>query len=300
MPATMKSPLSDIVGPASQFYVSQRLRLHYLDWGNEDAPLLVLVHGGRDHAHNWDWVARELRHEYHIVAPDLRGHGDSAWAIGGMYAISDFVLDIAQLLQALDRFPVKIVAHSLGGMVSLQYAGAYPERVSKLLAIEGLGPSPKMLAEMRGVAADERMRRWIHEMKDLASRAPRRYPSVEAAMGRMQEVNSFLSAEQARHLTIHGVARNEDGTYSWKFDNYVRANAPLRFDEDEVRLFWSRITCPTLLCRGTQSWASDPVVDGRIGAFQDARLRNFEGAGHWVHHDRLEEFLEVVRAFLAE
>jgi pimeloyl-ACP methyl ester carboxylesterase len=172
--------------------------------------------------------------------------------------------------------------------------------VSKLLAIEGLGPSPKMLAEIRGVAADERMRRWIHEMKDLASRAPRRYESVEAAMGRMQEVNSFLSAEQARHLTIHGVARNEDGTYSWKFDNYVRANAPLRFDEDEVRLFWSRITCPTLLCRGTESWASDPVADGRIAAFQDARLRNFEGAGHWVHHDRLEEFLGVVRAFLAE
>ena len=64
----MNAP-QDLLGPASQFYVSQRLRLHYLDWGNVDKPLLLLIHGGRDHAHNWDWVARELRSEYHIVAP---------------------------------------------------------------------------------------------------------------------------------------------------------------------------------------------------------------------------------------
>jgi len=296
----MNDLLGDIVGPASHFYVSQRLRLHYLDWGNGGKPTLVLVHGGRDHAHSWDWVARRLRGDYHVVAPDLRGHGDSAWAIGGMYAISDFVLDLAQLLEALGTFPVIIVSHSLGGMVSLQYTGLYPERVSRLVAIEGLGPPPKMLAEMRSTAVDERLRRWIADMQGLAARAPKRYASVEEAANRMQEVNSFLSEEQARHLTIHGVARNEDGSYSWKFDNYVRASAPFRFDEDEVRTLWGRMACPTLLCRGTESWASDPVVDGRIDAFRNASARNFEGAGHWVHHDRLEEFLEVVEAFLAE
>jgi pimeloyl-ACP methyl ester carboxylesterase len=92
----------------------ERLRLHYVDWGNEDKPLLLLVHGGRDHARSWDWVARELRHEWHVVAPDLRGHGDSAWAIGSSYPLSDFVFDIAQLLEALDAHPATIVAHSLG------------------------------------------------------------------------------------------------------------------------------------------------------------------------------------------
>ena len=294
----MNDPLGDIVGPASHFYVSQRLRLHYLDWGNEDKPTLVLVHGGRDHAHSWDWVARRLRTDYHVVVPDLRGHGDSAWAIGGMYALSDFVLDLAQLLEALGTFPVTIVSHSLGGMVSLQYTGLYPERVQKLVAIEGLGPSPEMLVRMRSLAVDERLRRWIAEMQGLAARAPKRYPSVEEAANRMQEVNSFLSEEQARHLTIHGVARNEDGSYSWKFDNYVRANAPFRFDEDEIRTLWERVTCPTLLLRGTESWASDPTIDGRIGAFRNATFRNFEGAGPWVHHDKLEEFLEVVGGFL--
>ncbi|REJ85566.1 MAG: alpha/beta hydrolase [Acidobacteria bacterium] len=294
----MRNPLADIVGPASQFYVSQRLRLHYLDWGNEEKPLLLLVHGGRDHAHNWDWVAKALRDDFHIVAPDLRGHGNSQWAIGGMYAISDFVLDIAQLLEALDQFPVAIVAHSLGGMISLQYTGLYPDRVSKIVAIEGLGPSPERLAELRQREAHERLVGWISEMQGLAARHPRHYPSVEAAARRMQEVNSFLSAEQARHLTVHGVARNEDGTYGWKFDNYVRAGAPFRMDEDEIRAIWNRITCPTLLVRGTESWASDPVEDGRIEAFRNAELRNFDGAGHWVHHDRTDDFIEVVREFL--
>ena len=74
----------DIVGPTSHFLVSQRLRLHYVDWGNPTKPTLVLVHGNRDHARNWDWVARELRHDWHVVAPDLRGHGDSA--LGGTAA----------------------------------------------------------------------------------------------------------------------------------------------------------------------------------------------------------------------
>ncbi len=298
--AFRESPFRDIVGPSSQFYISQRLRLHYLNWGNEEQPPLVLIHGGRDHAHNWDWVANALRRDYHIVAPDLRGHGDSQWAVGGMYAITDFVLDIAQLLEALDRFPVRIVAHSLGAVIALHYAGLYPENVHKLVAIEGLGPPPQMLEERLSRPVDARLRRWIGSMQKLAGRQPRRYPSLEAAAERMQEVNTFLSREQARHLTVNGMARNEDGTFTWKFDNYVRSSPPYRYDEDELRILWGRIACPTLLVRGTESWASDPVEDGRFDAFRDAELRNFEGAGHWVHHDQLDEFVAATRAFLED
>ena len=290
----------EIVGPTSHFYVSQRLRLHYADWGNESAPTAVLVHGGRDHARNWDWVARELRHEWHVVAPDLRGHGDSAWAIGGMYAIADFVLDLANLIEALGPEPVVLIGHSLGGAVSLMYTGIYPERVRKLVAIEGLGPPPAMLEKLRGRPPEARMREWIAQMRQLGARQPRRYATFEAASARMRAENSFLSDEQARHLTIHSVNRNEDGTWSWKFDNYVRTFAPYRFDVDDMRALWSRITCPTLLVRGSDSWASDPVKDGRIAPFQDARLVTIPGAGHWVHHDQLEAFVGAVREFLAE
>ena len=71
-----------IIGPTSHYFYSQRLKLHYVDWGNPDKPLLVLVHGGRDHCRNWDWAALDLRKHFHIIAPDLRGHGDSDWAVG--------------------------------------------------------------------------------------------------------------------------------------------------------------------------------------------------------------------------
>jgi pimeloyl-ACP methyl ester carboxylesterase len=289
----------EIIGPASSYYISQRLRLHYVDWGNEAAPPLLLIHGGKDHARSWDWVARDLRDDYHVIAPDLRGHGDSAWTTGGHYTINEFVLDLAQLIETLSLHPVTIVAHSLGGAVALQYTAVYPERVTKVVAIEGLGPPPKMIEERLQVPPWNRVDSWIKQVRALSGRQPRRYPSIDAAAARMQEENGFLSAEQAHHLTVHGVARNEDGTFSWKFDNYTRAFYPQSFDPEERHAMWARIKCPTLLVRGTESWASDPSRDGRLDAFENAEVSNIEGAGHWVHHDRLDVFLEVVRDFLA-
>ncbi|GAK45528.1 alpha/beta hydrolase fold protein [Tepidicaulis marinus] len=287
-------------GPTSHTYFSQRLRLHYVDWGNEGAPPLLLVHGGRDHCRNWDWVAEALRKDYHIIAPDLRGHGDSQWMVGGTYDPMDFVYDIAQLIHQKNLAPLRIIAHSFGGNLCLRYAGLYPENVSKLIAIEGLGPSPKMLAERSKTPRDERLRKWVEEIRGLSSRLPRRYASIEEAFKRMQGENPHLSPERARHLTVHGVSQNEDGTYSWKFDNYVRAFSPNGFSPKEAEQLWARITCPALLVRGTESWASDPEKDGRAAHFQNAKVVNVEGAGHWVHHDRLEEFLGLAEDFLKD
>jgi pimeloyl-ACP methyl ester carboxylesterase len=286
-----------IIGPTSHYYYSQRLKLHYVDWGNGAKPPMLLIHGGRDHARNWDWVAQELRRDYHIIAPDLRGHGDSEWARGSQYALIDYVLDMAQLLDQLQLFPIIIIGHSLGGAIACQYSGVYPERVQRLVAIEGLGPPIERLR--RGLAY-QRMQDWITQMQAFATRHVRRYRSLEDAWQRMQEANQHLSAEQAHHLTVHGTYRNEDGTYTWKFDNYVRAHSPYEFNLEEARSIWQRITCPTLLLRGTESWATDPMQDGRARAFQNARCVNIAGAGHWVHHDRLPEFLQVVQDFLSD
>jgi pimeloyl-ACP methyl ester carboxylesterase len=294
----MKTKEREIIGPASSYYVSQRLRLHYVDWGNEDKPLLVLIHGGRDHARSWDWVARELRNDWHVVAPDLRGHGDSSWAIGGHYTINEFTLDISQLLDTLGEFPVTIVAHSLGGAVTLQYASVYPDRIAKLAIVEGLGPPRAMVEQIANQPQWERMDRWIHQVRDFASRMPKRYPSIDAAAERMLQENSFLSPDQARHLTVHGVARNEDGTYSWKFDNYVRVFYPQKFDLEERTRMWSRINAPVCLISGAQSWEGGAAEDGRIDAFPDATRVTVEKAGHWVHHDQLEQFLEILDDFL--
>jgi pimeloyl-ACP methyl ester carboxylesterase len=114
----------------------------------------------------------------------------------------------------------------------------------------------------------------------------------------MQEANRHLSPEQARHLTQYGVNQNEDGTYSWKFDNYTRANSPYGMPQAEIEQLWTRISCPTLLVYGKESWAVNPETDGRLRHFRHARVVSFDDAGHWVHHDQLAAFLDLVRGFL--
>lgn len=289
---------TESAGPTSRTYFSQRLRLHYVDWGNAAAPPLLLLHGGRDHCRNWDWVAEALRGDWHIIAPDLRGHGDSAWSPDGNYAMSSYIYDCAQLIHQQALAPVTIIAHSLGGNIALRYAGLYPEHVRKLVAIEGLGPSPRRMAEQSDRTIVDRMHAWVSERRGLSGRVPRRYPTIEAALARMQEENGHLSPAQARHLTQHGVNQNEDGTYSWKFDNYVRVSQPYDMTSTDIELLWSRIACPTLLVYGAESWASNPAADGRARHFRDAEVISVPNAGHWVHHDRLDAFLAELRRFL--
>ncbi len=288
-----------IVGPSSSFYISQRLKLHFVDWGNEEKPPVLLLHGGRDHARSWDWVARELREDYHVIAPDLRGHGDSAWSIGGHYTLPEFVLDVAQLIDTLDLAPLRIVAHSMGAAVALFYSGVFPKRVNKLVAIEGMKIPDEVWARMNGDIW-EVTENWISSVRLDSHRQPRRYGSIDDAAARMQQENPHLSPEQARHLTIHGVARNEDGSFSWKFDHGNRPIFPLRLSLEDRQRLWERIECPTLLVHGTESWHGDPSVDGRADHIRKSRVVAVENAGHWVHHDQLDFFLDEICGFLRD
>ncbi len=282
--------------PTSHSYFSQRLRLHYLDWGNEEAPPLLLVHGSRDHCHNWDWVAQELRDEYHIIAPDFRGHGDSEWVIGSAYGHTEYVYDIAQLIHQQHLAPVTIIAHSLGGGVALRYAGVYPENVSKMIVIEGASGWPHRGSE----PVHERMRNWIESTRKVSGRIPKRYASLEDAYRRMHDANSHLRADQARHLTIHGSNQNEDGTYSWKFDNYMHVMSPFDMTFAETKELWARITAPILLVSGSESWARHASDGDPSKGFSNARHVTIDDAGHWVHHDQLDRFLALTREFLAQ
>ena len=284
-------------GPTSHRFLSQRLRLHYVDWGNSDLEPLLMIHGGRDHCRNWDWIAHSLREKWHIIAPDLRGHGDSDWSPDGHYDMASYVYDLAQLIHQKGLAPVTILAHSLGGNIALRYAGLYPETVKSIVAIEGLGWPPKVLAERAKKTFDERLRDWIEEKRSFAGRLPRRYQSIEEALGRMQGENKHLSPEQAYHLTVHGTVQNEDGTYSWKFDNYVRNWPAYDMPTDELQALWAKIKCPTLLVYGEESWASSPEDDGRIKFFSNAKVQGFADAGHWVHHDQLQLFLDALNKF---
>jgi len=283
--------------PVSHYYYSHRLKLHFWDWGQDGKPPLVLVHGGLDHARNWDWVARTLREHFHVYAMDLRGHGNSAWAPGALYSLAEHVLDLSALIDVIHDFPVTLIGHSLGGIITLLYSGIYPDRVRKAVSIEGLGlPASHPVHK----PPPERMRAWIESVRKTERREPHSYPNLDAAVSRMKEANPRLSDEVARHLTLHGTNWNSDGSLVWKFDNYARGFPPYGTRLEDLSAIVGEITCPVLLFWGMESWAPDPDADGRASVIKNHRLVRVPGAGHWVHHDRLDVFMEETLRFLQD
>jgi pimeloyl-ACP methyl ester carboxylesterase len=210
-----------------------------------------------------------------------------------------YIYDLKQLIDQMDLAPVTIIAHSMGGNIAIRYAGLYPEKVKKLVAIEGLGPSPKVQAEFEAQGVANRLRGWMETKQKYADIAPRRYKDFDAALTRMKTENPHLSSDQVRHLTVHAVVRNEDGSYSWKFDPLMRNWWPHDLPAKATQDMWRAITCPTLMLYGADSWASNPVTDGRIAHFGDnVEVREFEKAGHWLHHDQFDLFMETLNGFL--
>jgi pimeloyl-ACP methyl ester carboxylesterase len=282
--------------PISHFFYSSRLKLQFWDFGTENKPPLILVHGGLDHARNWDFVAKALRDDFHVYALDLRGHGNSAWAPGALYSIAEHVLDLSALADIIHGFPVNIIGHSLGAVTSLMYAGVFPERVGKLVAIEGLG----LPIQKKQYPPAERMRRWIEKVRDAETRSSHSYPNLAAAVARMKEANPFLSDEVAEHLTLHGTNWNSDGSMIWKFDNYARVFPPYGANLDEAAQVLRQITCPCLLFWGRQSFAQDPDTDPLTREIANHRVVKVDQAGHWLHHDQLDVFLRETKRFLIE
>ncbi|WGD50517.1 alpha/beta hydrolase [Bradyrhizobium sp. CB1650] len=280
--------------PQSRYYESHSLRLHYADWGNEGAPTIILVHGGRDHCRSWDIIARSLQPHFHVLAPDLRGHGDSDWTRGGSYALTEYVYDLAQLVRAIAAPQVILIGHSMGGMVSLIYSGSFPEQVSSLVVLDGV----TVLPDAQKPPVHERISKWIGQLDKLHDRSPRRYHTIEDAAAQMMAYNKRLSRELALHLATHGTRQNEDGSYSWKFDPYQRTNAPHRLWSDDHVALWSRIACPTLLLNAGESFLAGSKAAGLDRHFQQARIETIAGAGHWLQHDRPAEVLGAIRRFL--
>lgn len=299
MTETAAPEASTAFEPVSRTHVSQGLKLRYLDWGNEGAPLVLLVHGSRDHARSWDWTARALRDQgFRVVAPDLRGHGESDWSAEGAYLSSYHLLDLADLIDDLGAEQLAIVGHSFGGNVSARYTAMYPERVRKLVLIDGIGPSPEVVETWALTGSVSRSRDWIERRRAVAKKPPARFATAEEAVAKFAAGNPHLTPEQAQHLGRHGL-RLVEGGYSWNSDPLVSVFPPEDFAA-ETSAVWDAIACPTLLFWGARSWTTNPATDGRGAHFKDQRTVVYEDAGHWLHHEKLDDFLAELRGFLAD
>lgn len=280
------------------------LHLNLLSWGPKDRPGVLLIHGTKDHARSWDWTIAKLLPNYRVLALDLRGHGDSQWVPGGGYDHHDMIGDLAAVFDHIERtqlatLPLTLIGHSLGGNLALHFAVLFPAWVKGVIALEGLGVSQEMYDRLAAKPVGAHVREWVMRNLGKLHKSPSRFGDPEQAVARMAKVHQNLSPEQARHLALHGLRHYEDG-WGWKHDpllgfHFPTATAP----KDYMRAF-ATITMPVLLMRGTKSWASDPEKDGRLSGFQNARLINYENAGHWLHHDAFEPFIDDVRDFLEQ
>ncbi len=284
--------------PASHIFFSQQLRLHYIDWRHpdiDDGPVMVLVHGIHDHCRTWDHLAERFAARYRVIAPDLRGHGDSEWVKGSSYRYLDYIYDLHQLIDQAGFGPVVLVGHSMGGAVAALFAGIYPELVSKLVVIEGIGLW-RAMQPPEPVANN--VRAWVEATRALSARLPRRYADINEAFRRMQQANPQLSDEQALHLTVHGSNQNEDGTYSWKYDNYTHNFTPAGFETEETIELWRNITAPTLILLAERGLEHRIGHDSTEFYFRDHELQMLKGAGHWTYHDQPRQVYGLMDNFL--
>jgi len=289
----MTNPLSHRVR------VDTGLELHVLEWGSERPGLqdsVFLAHGFLDLAWGWQEVVQAgLAERFHVVAYDVRGHGDSdRVGPGGYYYFMDYVADLTSLVERLARKRVCLVGHSMGGNIVSYYAGTYPERVERLALLEGVGP-PEDSTPM-----PERLKNWVAGLSRTQTRESRAYATLEDAARRLQRHDSLLDAELALRLAEHGTRLLADGRRVFKHDLLHLTRGPIPFRVAVAAEFWQRITCPVLLLEGSESiFRLLPDREARCALFRNARSRTIEGAGHMMQRHRPAEVAKVLLNFLA-
>lgn len=261
------------------------------------APYVLLIHGYMDAGATWDLVAPTLAAAgYRVVAPDLRGYGDSEH-VGrtGYYHFPDYVLDVAELLDATDApRQIHVVGHSMGGVVATLFSGARPERVSSLVLIEGLGPpdSPP------GIAA-ERMGDFLRTVQK--SRGEQEKPmTLEEAFQRLRRNHSTIDETIVRTRLPH-LLREIDGTgtYAWKRDPLHRTRNPIPFSAQTFSDFARAIHAPVLWVDGGSSGYHPPDEEERLAHFRSLRRATLEGAGHMIHWTRPAELAALLLGHLS-
>ena len=284
--------------PREKFVDSQGLPIHYLEWGEPHGEPVLLVHGYLDLAHSWRplvaAVEKRLDRKSWIIAPDCRGHGDSAWVgPGGYYYFPDYVFDLDCVVRDLGAPRLKLIGHSMGGTISLLYAGTFPARVSKLVLIEGIGPIGMSFSD-----APSRMEKWISEVNERGRRHFRQYTSVEAGANQLRQTNPRLSPAIALDLARAAMKQSDNGKWVWKFDPLHRTAAPQPFYTAQALEFLHRIECPVLIVEGKESRQTRRTdKQERYDAIANHRRVAIDGAGHMVHQDNPEQLAEFVTNF---
>jgi pimeloyl-ACP methyl ester carboxylesterase len=272
--------------------------LHYnlLEWDGGGEHTVVLLHGFLDHAWGWEaTVEAGLGDGLHVIAPDLRGHGDSdRVGPGGYYHFPDHVADVHSLVAQLGRRRVSLVGHSMGGSVAAYFAGTFPERVYRLAILEGLGV-PQTTA-----SAPARTRAWVDAWERVRAKPPKRYASVADAAARLREHDPLLDDALALRLAERGTIELPDGGRRFKHDPLYATPGPLGFAVALAEEYWRGVGCPVLLVSGGESrfMLAPDEQERRMASFAAARRAVLPGAGHMMQRHQPRALAGVLREFL--
>lgn len=281
----------------SSFVDARGLRHHVRRWGDPEAPPLVMVHGWMDVSASFQFVVDAFARERNVIAPDWRGFGLSARPQADAYWFPDYLGDLDALLDALaPGAAVDLVGHSMGGNVAMIYAGVRPQRVRRLVNLEGFGMRATEPSQAPG-----RLREWLDELK--APARMRDYASRDEVAERLAKTNPRLASDKARWLAEHWSAPGAAGRFELLGDPAHKRVNPYLYRVDEILASWREIAAPVLLVAAAESEHWRRLSDSgeyreRLRAVPKLERATVERAGHMLHHDQPERVAALIEGFV--
>jgi pimeloyl-ACP methyl ester carboxylesterase len=289
------------------------MRYRVRTWGQAQsgAAPLILLHGWMDVGASYQFVVDALSEEFAaqrlIIAPDWRGFGRSMPTTPcAHYHFADYLGDLDALLQhyAADGQRIDLVGHSMGGNIAMVYAGARPERIRKLVNLEGFG-----LPATHPTEAPARITQWLNELQQLhqGKMALKAYDSVDGVAARLRKTNHRLAADHA--LWLAGEWAEPDAQGQWRIlgDAAHKLVNPQLFRVEEMLAFYAAIRAPVLSIEASddslQHWCKElyqlSEYHARLQSVPDCRIARVEDAGHMLHHDQPQAVAALLEAFFA-
>ena len=262
------------------------MKFHYLEWGDASKPLIVMLHGGSQQAHSWDFVSLPLSENYHILALDQRGHGDSAWASDGDYSTEGHQTDIDAFVSDLGLNGFHLIGHSMGGRNSYVWASRNSEKLSSLTIVD------------TGPEAQHRGRNRIQNFREL----PDELDSFEDFASRVQEYTG-RTREQTLGALKYSIREREDGKWTWKYDKLLRTpgHQTPQLSTEQLWEAVAKISCPTLVVRGGDSDIfANETMEKMSEVIPNCSTVTVPNAGHLVAGDNPTDFLAAVSNFYKE
>lgn len=284
---------------------SAGVSLYVHELGDRDNPAVVVLHGMRDVALSLAPLAQHLAQDFHVILPDLRGHGGSEKC--GNYTMPACIFDLHSILDAFELPSAALFGHSLGGQIGVRFAALYPERIRAAVIVEGLGPPARAARndDLRALLQIEAQR--LLATLNLPQRS-RALPDVEFAASRLLANNPRLDPQRARTLAQQGTWTDPDGNLLWAFDPRVGAIF-LGISHEDSERYWPHVGAPTLLISGAHaaeywsgaipagsSWTGEFApgeLEARIASFPDGEHQVFEHSGHMVHYDEPDRLADA-------